>query len=103
MNIKEEEKREGFHVVGALLKHSPDIIKKIFIPDSRNDERLETLISVAESLSIDVEVSKRIKQYPIAKIALQHTLGNKDLKEFIESSINQNPTIFIIDNIIFNP
>ena len=100
MNIKEEEKREGFHVVGALLKHSPDTIKKIFIPDSRNDERLETLISVAESLSIDVEVSKRIKQYPIAKIALQHTLGNKDLKEFIESSINQNPTIFIIDNII---
>lgn len=40
MNIKEEEKREGFHVVDALLKHSPEIIKKIFIPDSRNDERL---------------------------------------------------------------
>ena len=29
MNIKEEEKREGFHVVDALLKHSPEIIKKI--------------------------------------------------------------------------
>ena len=100
MNIKEEEKREGFHVVDALLKHSPEIIKKIFIPDSRNDERLSSLVSAAESLSIDVEVNKKIKQHPIAKITPQPTLGNKDLKEFIVSSATENPTQFIDDNII---
>jgi 23S rRNA (guanosine2251-2'-O)-methyltransferase len=100
MNIKEEEKREGFHVVDALLKHSPEIIKKIFIPDSRNDQRLSSLVSVAESLSIDVEVNKKTKQHPIAKIIPQPTLGNKDLKKFIESSATKNPTLFIVDNII---
>ena len=100
MNIKEEEKREGFHVVDALLKRSPEIIKKIFIPDSRNDKRLSSLISVAKSLSIDVEVNKKIKQNPIAKITPQPTLGNKDLKEFIELSASKNLTLFIIDNII---
>ena len=93
MNIKEEEKREGFHVVDALLKRSPEIIKKIFIPDSRNDKRLSSLISVAKSLSIDVEVNKKIKQYPIAKITPQPTLGNKDLKEFIELSASKNLTL----------
>ena len=100
MNIKEEEKREGFHVVDALLKRSPEIIKKIFVPDSRNDKRLSSLISVAKSLSIDVEVNKKIKQNPIAKITPQPTLGNKDLKEFIELSDSKNLTLFIIDNII---
>ena len=100
MNIKEEEKREGFHVVDALLKRSPEIIKKIFIPDSRNDKRLSSLISAAKSLSIDVEVNKKIKQSPVAKITPQPTLGNKDLKEFIELSASKNLTLFIIDNII---
>ena len=88
MNIKEEEKREGFHVVDALLKHSPEIIKKIFIPDSRNDQRLSSLVSVAESLSIDVEVNKKTKQHPIAKIIPQPTLGNKDLKKLLSLSYN---------------
>ena len=47
--------RVGFHSIEILLKLSPENIKKIFIPASRNDDRVQNLIAIAESLSISIE------------------------------------------------
>ena len=44
--------RVGFHSIEILLKLSPENIKKIFIPANRNDERVISLIAIAEKLSI---------------------------------------------------
>ena len=43
--------RVGFHSIEMLLKLSPENIK-IFIPAGRNDDRVQNLIALAESLSI---------------------------------------------------
>ena len=51
--------RVGFHSIEMLLKLSPENIKKIFIPAGRNDDRVQNLIALAESLSISIEKERK--------------------------------------------
>ena len=44
--------RVGFHSIEMLLKLSPENIKKIFVPANRNDDRVLSLIAMAEKLSV---------------------------------------------------
>ena len=52
--------RVGFHSIEMLLKLSPENIKKIFIPAGRNDDRVQNLIALAESLSISIERKEKL-------------------------------------------
>lgn len=92
--------RVGFHNIEILLKLSPENIKKIFIPANRNDERVRSLIAMAENLSISVERKKSLAQYPEAFLKNEVSLGLSDLKKYEESMQNKNPTFLVIDNVI---
>ena len=92
--------RVGFHSIEILLKLSPENIKKIFIPANRNDERVLSLIAMAEKLSISVERKKSLAQYPEAFLKNEVSLGLSDLKKYEESMQNKNPTFLVIDNVI---
>ena len=76
--------RVGFHSIEILLKLSPENIKKIFIPANRNDERVLSLIAMAEKLSISVERKKSLAQYPEALLKNEVSLGLSDLKKYEE-------------------
>ena len=92
--------RVGFHSIEILLKLSPENIKKIFIPANRNDERVLSLITMAEKLSISVERKKSLAQHPEAFLKNEVILGLSDLKKYEESIQNKNPTFLVIDNVI---
>ena len=92
--------RVGFHSIEILLKLSPENIKKIFIPANRNDERVLSLITMAEKLSISVERKKNLAQHPEALLKNEVSLGLSDLKKYEESIQNKNPTFLVIDNVI---
>ena len=92
--------RVGFHSIKILLKLSPENIKKIFIPANRNDERVLSLITMAEKLSISVERKKNLAQHPEALLKNEVSLGLSDLKKYEESIQNKNPTFLVIDNVI---
>ena len=48
MNKKIDNKRVGFHSIESIIKNSPHKIKKLFIPQSRDDKRINNLIALAE-------------------------------------------------------
>ena len=92
--------RVGFHSIEILLKLSPENIKKIFIPANRNDERVLSLIAIAEKLSISVERRKNLAQHPEAVLKNEVSLGLSELKKYEDSIQNKNPTFLVIDNVI---
>ena len=92
--------RIGFHSIEMLLKLSPENIKKIFIPASRNDDRVQNLIALAESLSISIERKKNLTQHPEAVLKNEINLGLSDLKKYEENIQHDNPTFLVIDNVI---
>ena len=92
--------RVRFHSIEILLKLSPENIKKIFIPANRNDERVLSLIAMAEKLSISVERKKSLAQHPEAFLKNEVILWLSDLKKYEESIQNKNPTFLVIDNVI---
>jgi len=92
--------RAGFHSIEMLLKLSPENIKKIFVPATRNDERTLNLIATAEKLSVPVERKKSLTQHPEAILKNEINLGLSDLKKYEESIHHSNPTFLVIDNVI---
>ena len=92
--------RVGFHSIEMLLKLSPENIKKIFIPAGRNDDRVQNLIALAESLSISIERKKNLAQHPEAMLKNEINLGLSDLKKYEENIQHDNPTFLVIDNVI---
>ncbi|MBR51512.1 MAG: 23S rRNA (guanosine(2251)-2'-O)-methyltransferase RlmB [Gammaproteobacteria bacterium] len=94
------ERRFGFHSIESILKNNPYKIKKLFIPQSRNDNRVQNIKILAEKNGIRYEISKKLKQDPEAYIQTENNLGFKDLKEFIKKSKNNNLLLLILDNVI---
>ena len=92
--------RVGFHSIEMLLKLSPENIKKIFIPASRNDDRVQNLIAMAENYSISIERKKNLSQHPEAILKNEINLGLSDLKKYEENIQHDNPTFLVIDNVI---
>ncbi len=92
--------RVGFHSIEMLLKLSPENIKKIFVPATRNDERALNLIATAEKLSVPVERKKNLTQHPEAILKNEINLGLSELKKYEENIQHENPTFLVIDNVI---
>ena len=84
--MKNKEKRVGFHSIESIIKNNPHKIKKLFLPYSRDDSRLNNLIALSESNGINFEVSKKLKQDPEAIIINEEMLNFKDLKNFLIDS-----------------
>ena len=73
-----EQKRIGFHSIESIIKNNPHKIKKLFLPYSRDDNRINNLIEIAN----------------------ENNLNFKNLKEFIDNSNNQKLMILVLDNVI---
>ena len=84
MNKKIDNKRVGFHSIESIIKNNPHKIKKLFIPQSREDKRIINLISLAEKNGIKYQVLKKLKQEPEAEI-----LNENNIKCFSVSSVEK--------------
>ena len=100
MNKKIDNKRVGFHSIESIIKNNPHKIKKLFIPQSREDKRIINLIDLAEKNGIKYQVSKKLKQEPEAEILNENNLSFQDLKIFLEDQSNEKLNLLILDNII---
>ena len=98
--IKKGERRIGFHSIESIIKNSPHKIKKLYLPYSRSDERINQLIRLSEENDINFEISKKLKKEPEAMIVNETTLNFKDLKNLLEKSSKKNLSILILDNVI---
>jgi len=93
-------KRSGFHSIESIIKNNPHKIKKLFLPSSRNDKRINNLIEMANKNDISFEISKKLKQDPEAMITSEDNLNFKDFKEFLDKAFDKEVLILILDNII---
>ena len=100
MKKNEGIKRSGFHSIESIIKNNPHKIKKLFLPYSRDDQRLNNLIKMANENDINFEISKKLKQDPEALISNEENLNFKDLKEFLRNAKDKELLILILDNII---
>ena len=82
---KIDNKRVGFHSIESIIKNNPHKIKKLFIPQSREDKRIVNLIALAEKNGIKYQVSKKLKQEPEAEI-LNEVLQPVHHAMFVESN-----------------
>ena len=95
---KDSDRRFGFHSIESIIKLNPHKIKKLFVPYSRKDKRIEDLIDLAKKYDIKYEHSKKLKQDPEALIKKEVLLSFKDLKEFLVN--DNNYLLLVIDNVI---
>ena len=100
MNKKIDNKRVGFHSIESIIKNSPHKIKKLFLPQSRDDKRINNLIALAEKNGIKYQVSKKLKQEPEAEIISEKNFGFQDLKIFLEGKKDEKINLLILDNVI---
>ena len=92
--------RIGFHSIESIINHNPHKIKKIFLPSSRDDLRLNELISLIDKNDLKYEFSSKVKQEPEAIIANDPELNFKDFKDYLNSNLVNQPLILILDNVI---
>ena len=97
---KENDLRIGFHSIESIINHNPHKIKKIFLPSSRDDLRLNELISLIDKNDLKYEFSSKVKQEPEAIIANDPELNFKDFKDYLNSNLVNQPLILILDNVI---
>ena len=100
MNKKINNIRVGFHSIESIIKNSPHKIKKLFVPQSREDKRIINLIALAEKNGIKYQVSKKLKQEPEAEIISENNFGFQDLKIFLEGKKDEKINLLILDNVI---
>ena len=100
MNKNDDQKRSGFHSIESIIKNNPHKIKKLFLPSSRDDKRINNLIKMANKNDISFEISKKLKQDPEAIIATEDNLNFKDFKKFLDTAFDKEVLILILDNII---
>ena len=49
--------REGFHSIEILLKNKPEVIKKVLVPEAREDARMLNLLQMCSDNGVAVELS----------------------------------------------
>jgi 23S rRNA (guanosine2251-2'-O)-methyltransferase len=82
---KENDLRIGFHSIESIINHNPHKIKKVLLPASRDDLRINELMISMDKNNIKYEVSNKLKQEPEAMIANDPELNFKDLKNYLIS------------------
>ena len=98
--MKNKDRRVGFHSIESIIKNNPHKIKKLFLPYSRDDKRLNNLITLSERNGINFEISKKLKKDPEALIINEEMLNFKDLKKFLIEIKKEELSILILDNVI---
>ena len=61
--------REGFHSIEILLKNKPEVIKKVLVPEAREDARMLKFLQACSDNGVAVERSKKIKKNPQAIVS----------------------------------
>ena len=92
--------REGFHSIEILLKNKPEVIKKVLVPEAREDARMLKLLQACSDNSVAVERSKKIKKNPQAIVSSMDIGDLKDLKNYLENLSNGVPIFVVLDNVI---
>ena len=91
--------REGFHSIEILLKNKPEVIKKVLVPEAREDARMLKLLQACSDNGVAVERSKKIKK-PQAIVSSMDIGDLKDLKNYLENLSNGVPIFVVLDNVI---
>ena len=94
--------REGFHSIEILLKNRPEVIKKVIVPEAREDARILKLLQACFDNDISVEKSKQIKKNPQAIVSSMNTGNLKDLKNYLENLSDKVPIFVVLDNPLIN-
>ena len=97
---KNKDRRVGFHSIESIIKNNPHKIKKLFLPSSRDDKRLNDLIRLSEENGIKFEISRKLKKEPEALIVSEEISNFKDLKDYLVRLGKKELSILILDNII---
>ena len=98
--IKNKDRRVGFHSIESIIKNNPHKIKKLFLPSSRDDKRLNDLIRLSQENGITFEISRKLKKEPEAEIVSEEISNFKDLKDYLVGLEKKELSILILDNII---
>ena len=80
--------REGFHSIEILLKNKPEVIKKVIVPEAREDARMLKLLQACSDNGVAVERSKKIKKNPQAIVSSMDIGDLKDLKNYLANLSN---------------
>ena len=92
--------REGFHSIEILLRNRPEVIKKVIVPEAREDARMLKLLQAYADKDIAIEKSKKIKKNPQAIVSSMDVGDLKDLKNYLENLSDEVPTFVVLDNVI---
>jgi 23S rRNA (guanosine2251-2'-O)-methyltransferase len=92
--------REGFHSIEILLRNRPEVIKKVIVPEAREDARMLKLLQACADKDIAIEKSKKIKKNPQAIVSSMDVGDLKDLKNYLENLSDEVPTFVVLDNVI---
>ena len=98
--MKNKDRRVGFHSIESIIQNNPYKIKKLFLPSTRDDIRLNNLIRLSEKNGINFEISKKLKKEPEALIIDEEIMNFKDLKNYLDKFEKKEYSILILDNII---
>ena len=98
--MKNKDRRVGFHSIESIIQNNPYKIKKLFLPSTRDDKRLNNLIRLSEKNGINFEISKKLKKEPEALIIDEEIMNFKDLKNYLDKFEEKEYSILILDNII---
>ena len=89
--------REGFHSIEILLKNKPEVIKKVIVPEAREDAILLKLLQACSYNDVAVERSKKIKKNPQATVSSMDIGDLRDLKSYLENLSDEVPTFVVLD------
>ena len=92
--------REGFHSIEILLRNRPEVIKKVIVPEAREDARMLKLLQACADKDIAIEKSKKIKKNPQAIVSSMDVGDLKDLKNYLENLSDKVPIFVVLDNVI---
>ena len=96
----DNQKREGFHSIEILLKNRPEVIKKVIVPEAREDARMLKLLQACSDNDVSVERSRKIKKNPQATVSPMDIGDLRDLKSYLENLSDEVPTFVVLDNVI---
>lgn len=57
--MSEQERVFGLHAVRSLLERTPERIRRLWVQDSRRDDKLQALVTLAEAAGIDIAPRSR--------------------------------------------
>ena len=101
------EKIYGVHAVEALLRHHPKRVKQIWLAESRNDPRVQTLVELANENRVQVGQAERremdawvegVHQGVVAEVSPSQVWGEAMLDELLDRTEGA-PLLLVLDGV----